>query len=112
LTGTRFRRAIEAHPVAVDSIPIAITASFGVAARPPARPLDPQEMPRLAADALYRAKEHGRNRSELATPQDLTTTSPVPAGRRRTEDRAALQNFRHRPKKSRAVEFGSVGADG
>jgi diguanylate cyclase (GGDEF)-like protein len=74
----RIRRAIAAEPIAADSVPIAITASFGIAASTPARPLDPQEMLRLADDALYRAKDHGRNRCELATPQDLTTTSPVP----------------------------------
>ncbi|MFY9804802.1 MAG: diguanylate cyclase [Candidatus Acidiferrales bacterium] len=75
----RIRRAIEAKPIVADSHSIVITASFGVAASTPARPLDPHEMLHLADDALYRAKDQGRNRSELATPQDLTTTSPVSA---------------------------------
>jgi diguanylate cyclase (GGDEF)-like protein len=75
----RVRKVIAAEPVSADSVSIAITASFGVAASTPARPLDPQEMLHLADDALYRAKEHGRNRCELATPQDLTTTVPVSA---------------------------------
>ncbi len=55
----RIRRAIAEQPIAADSVPIAITASFGVAASTEAQPLDPQEMLRLADDALYRAKDAG-----------------------------------------------------
>jgi diguanylate cyclase (GGDEF)-like protein len=54
-----------------NSIPIAVTASFGVTASVDTSPLDPQEILRLADAALYRAKERGRNRTELARPEDL-----------------------------------------
>jgi PleD family two-component response regulator len=54
-----------------NSIPIAVTASFGVTASVDKSPLDPQEILRLAAAALYRAKERRRNRTELARPEDL-----------------------------------------
>ncbi|MFZ3214626.1 MAG: diguanylate cyclase [Candidatus Acidiferrales bacterium] len=74
----RIRRAIEAKPIVADSIPVYVTASFGVAASVDTRPLDSQEILRLADDALYHAKEYGRNRSELARPQNLTNASPVP----------------------------------
>jgi diguanylate cyclase (GGDEF)-like protein len=48
----RIRRAIAEQAIALDSVAIAITASFGVAASSEARPLDPQEMLKLADDAL------------------------------------------------------------
>jgi two-component system, cell cycle response regulator len=67
----RIRRAIEATPMMTNSIPIAVTASFGVTASVDKSPLDPQEILRLADAALYRAKERGRNRVELARPEDL-----------------------------------------
>jgi two-component system, cell cycle response regulator len=67
----RIRRAIEAKPMITNSIPIAVTASFGVTASVDKSPLDPQEILRLADAALYRAKERGRNRTELARPEDL-----------------------------------------
>jgi two-component system cell cycle response regulator len=67
----RIRRAIEAKPMMTNSIPIAVTASFGVTASVDKSPLDPQEILRLADAALYRAKERGRNRAELARPEDL-----------------------------------------
>jgi two-component system cell cycle response regulator len=48
----RIRRAIAEQAIAPDSVAIAITVSFGVAASSEARPLDPQEMLKLADDAL------------------------------------------------------------
>jgi diguanylate cyclase (GGDEF)-like protein len=69
----RIRKEIEARPVTAEGLEISITASFGIAASTPGRLLDPQEMLRFADDALYRAKANGRNRSELASSQDLVT---------------------------------------
>jgi two-component system cell cycle response regulator len=67
----RIRRAIEAKPMMTNSVSIAVTASFGVTASIDQSPLDAQEILRLADAALYRAKERGRNRVELARPEDL-----------------------------------------
>jgi two-component system cell cycle response regulator len=67
----RMRRAIEAKPMMANSIPIAVTASFGVTSSIDKSPLDAQEILRLADAALYRAKERGRNRVELARADDL-----------------------------------------
>lgn len=55
----RIRRAIAEQAITTDSVPIAITASFGVAASSEAGPLDPQEMLKLADDALYARKSMG-----------------------------------------------------
>ena len=69
----RIRHGIEATPILADGVSISVTGSFGIAASTPGHLLDPQEMIRLADDALYRAKKNGRNRCELAAQQDLTT---------------------------------------
>jgi two-component system, cell cycle response regulator len=74
----RIRRAIEAKPMMTNSIPIAVTASFGVTASIDKMPLDAQEILQLADAALYRAKERGRNRTELASATDLTVKHPAP----------------------------------
>jgi len=72
----RMRRAIEAKPMMANATSIAVTASFGVTASVDKSPLDPQEILRLADAALYRAKERGRNRVELARAEDLTVKVP------------------------------------
>jgi two-component system, cell cycle response regulator len=74
----RIRRAMEAKPMMTNSIPIAVTASFGVTASVDKMPLDAQEILQLADAALYRAKERARNRTELASPADLTVRHPAP----------------------------------
>jgi hypothetical protein len=71
----RIRRAIEAKPMMTNSIPIAVTASFGVTASVAKSRLDAQEILRLADAALYRVKERGRNRAVLARPEDWVVTA-------------------------------------
>jgi len=68
----RMRTAIDAHPFATDSGDIPVTASFGIAANVGAKPLNSDELLVLADAALYRAKQQGRNRSELAAPPELS----------------------------------------
>jgi diguanylate cyclase (GGDEF)-like protein len=65
-TAERIRRAVEADPVHTQDTEVAITISLGVAVSSEAQPREPQELFNLADDALYRAKEQGRNRTELA----------------------------------------------
>jgi two-component system, cell cycle response regulator len=74
----RIRRATEAKPMMTNSNPIMVTASFGVTASVDKTPLDAQEILQLADAALYRAKERGRNRTELASAADLTVRHPAP----------------------------------
>ena len=68
----RIRESIQALPMPSVSGPVSITASCGVAVSTTAKPLDPQELLRSADEALYRAKENGRNRSEFAAKPVLT----------------------------------------
>lgn len=71
----RIRESIQAAPIASDAGPISITASCGISVSTAAKPLDPHELLRLADEALYRAKEHGRNRSESASNPVLTPSN-------------------------------------
>lgn len=65
--GERLRAAVERHDFLVpEGPPLPITASVGVAIRERYEPID--SLIRRADLALYRAKEAGRNRVELAVP--------------------------------------------
>lgn len=74
----RIRKAIEATPIVTDSGEIKVTASFGVSASTIARPLPPEVLLRLADDALYRAKQQGRNRAEIGV-AERSILDPEPA---------------------------------
>jgi predicted signal transduction protein with EAL and GGDEF domain len=58
---------------------VRITASLGAAISTDARGGDPQTLLRLADKALYRAKELGRNRTELAGSPESTSSAPSTA---------------------------------
>jgi diguanylate cyclase (GGDEF)-like protein len=58
----RVRKAIETHTFTFDGTSICRTASFGVAAWPHPRVKTCDELVRAADEALYVAKETGRNR--------------------------------------------------
>jgi diguanylate cyclase (GGDEF)-like protein len=60
----RVRRAVEAEPVVVDGVPIPVTLSGGVAAMNADTP-DIAALLKRADQALYRAKDAGRNRIEV-----------------------------------------------
>jgi len=70
----RIRTSIESLPVETESGPVAVTVSSGVAASQGESPLEPHALIHRADDALYRAKNRGRNRSELATQPQATLT--------------------------------------
>ena len=86
----RIRRAIESKPMLANSVPISVTASLGVTASVSSSPLDAQEILRLADAALYRAKELGRNRCEIAKAPELAVAPTVSSRRRAAEDGAAV----------------------
>jgi two-component system cell cycle response regulator len=62
----RVRFALESRPIETEAGEVSVTVSCGVAVSN-AKGTDPQSLLRLADEALYRAKQQGRNRSELAT---------------------------------------------
>lgn len=58
----RFRDDLMGHPIAVEGILLAVTASMGIAQFDSARHLDPDDLYRAADRSVYRAKAEGRNR--------------------------------------------------
>jgi diguanylate cyclase (GGDEF)-like protein len=60
----RLRSAVADEPVEAGNLPIRITASFGVTAIEAGQAASPEALIRLADDALYQAKEAGRDRVE------------------------------------------------
>ena len=71
----RILNSLRSAPVETDRGPLSVTVSCGIAISTAAKPLDPRELIHLADEALYRAKERGRDRSELATETELTSSS-------------------------------------
>ncbi|HXQ27599.1 MAG TPA: diguanylate cyclase [Candidatus Acidoferrales bacterium] len=79
----RIRREIAAVPVSTDDGPLRVTASCGVAVSEAGKPLDSQELLHAADEALYSAKEQGRNRVVLAASlvpvhAESSQTEPAP----------------------------------
>ena len=90
----RVRAALAATSIVTNGRSIAATVSIGIASGPPTAAID--MLIARADQALYRAKENGRNRVEVATePDDATTVSrdqaaPGACGRRRKEEGAVI----------------------
>jgi diguanylate cyclase (GGDEF)-like protein len=74
----RIREAIQSAPVTTEAGDVSVTVSCGVAASTESNRLDPHTLLRLADEALYRAKERGRNRSELAACGGPMQSAPAP----------------------------------
>jgi two-component system cell cycle response regulator len=71
----RIRQAIESEPISTSSGKVRVTASLGVAVSSRDKPLETDALLRSADEALYRAKDQGRNQSKLATELELVRPS-------------------------------------
>jgi len=74
----RIRAATAAEPVDFDQRRISTSISMGVAACDGEKSGDVNTLLRCADEALYRAKRHGRNRVEFASPQELSLPAALP----------------------------------
>jgi diguanylate cyclase (GGDEF)-like protein len=77
----RIREAFESQPIVTERHKIAITASLGIAASGGRNTFDAESLLQMADEALYRAKQTGRNRVELAAPPDdesMTSAQQLP----------------------------------
>jgi two-component system, cell cycle response regulator len=73
----RIRNLVQSKPVVTQAGEVRVTVSLGAAVSTSARNADPQMLLRLADQALYKAKDYGRNRCELATTPESTALTPV-----------------------------------
>lgn len=68
----RIRKSVEGNVINFQSVSLKCTISLGVAKSSTSEPVDLDELIAVADDALYRAKEGGRNRVETACPMQPT----------------------------------------
>jgi two-component system, cell cycle response regulator len=73
--GEEFRQAVQEIPVTVGSQLIPVSLSLGVSVAEPGGVTDPEVLIHAADEAMYRAKEGGRNRVELVGPDQLRTSA-------------------------------------
>ncbi len=73
----RLRKHVASKSIDTPGGPVHVTVSVGVAANQQHGKLEANVLIRAADLALYRAKDAGRNRTELATLEDLTTETLV-----------------------------------
>lgn len=73
-TAERMREGIRQEPIELGGVPVMVTASFGVMSLPRGQEELPATVVRLADQALYQAKQAGRDRCVLAPYQ----ASPTP----------------------------------
>ncbi len=62
----RILASLRSLPIETDKGPLSVTVSCGIAVSSAAKPIEPQDLLHMADEALYRAKEQGRDRSEFA----------------------------------------------
>jgi two-component system, cell cycle response regulator len=74
----RIRGMVESKAIATHAGEVSVTVSLGVAVSTDAPSGDPQIILRCADKALYRAKELGRNRAELAVSMEPASPSADP----------------------------------
>ncbi|OIO56320.1 MAG: hypothetical protein COX57_11200 [Alphaproteobacteria bacterium CG_4_10_14_0_2_um_filter_63_37] len=75
LMAEQIRHALESHPMPLGDSELTLTASFGVASGR----FDLDTLLRMADQAMYRAKEEGRNRVSYANPTHIFNTLPLDA---------------------------------
>jgi len=71
----RIRKCVESEPIPAGPGPIRVTISCGIAICNSEAPLEVEALLYLADEALYRAKEAGRNRCEIANVDPLLVAS-------------------------------------
>ena len=71
----RILTMIRSKPVDATECSVPVTASCGISISNAGKPLDAQALMRLADEALYRAKENGRNRAEFSVEPELIGSS-------------------------------------
>lgn len=80
----QLRACVNREPVETPEGPISVTLSLGVAGSEAARATDPDSLLRAADAALYRAKNGGRDRVEVAAAEELHAQPSPPGPRSRT----------------------------